>query len=296
VEVLRTPEERFDGLPGLRYESRFRRWGELRLAHLDEGNGPPVVMLHGQPTWSYLFRRVMEPLLDAGYRCIAPDLPGFGRSDKPLDIGWYSYDRHVTAVAALLEDLDLRDVTLLVHDWGGPIGLRVATAPRSDRVTRLVAMDTLVLTGEQELGDSWRWFRDLVASRDDLPVGRIVRMGCRRRPSPEVAAAYDAPFPNSASKAGVRAFPRLVPLSPEDPAAVAGREIVDALRDDDRPALLLWAESDPIFPREDFAGGLRALIPRAGEVITVEAAGHFLPEDRGEHIGATVAAWLDEEG
>src|SRR6266480_3944300 len=159
--IYRTPQGRFDDLPGFPFEPHYRQWQEMRLAHLDEGDGSPIVMLHGEPTWSFLYRKVMGPLLDAGYRCIAPDLPGFGRSDKPLDIGWYSYDHHVTAVAALLEDLDLRDVT----------------TPRSDRVTRLVAMDTLVLTGEQELGDSWRWFRDLVASRDDLPVGRIVRMG-----------------------------------------------------------------------------------------------------------------------
>jgi haloalkane dehalogenase len=295
VEAFRTPEERFEDLPGLAYESRFHRWGELRLARLDEGDGPPVVMLHGQPTWSYLFRDAFEPLLDAGYRCIAPDLPGFGASDKPLDVGWYTYERHVRAVASLFEELDLRDVTLLMHDWGGPIGLRVATTRLADRVARFVAMDTLVLTGEQDLGDSWRWFRDLVASRDDFPVGRIVRMGCRQRPPREIAAAYDAPFPDVASKAGVRAFPRLVPLSPDNPAGIAGREISAALRDDRRPALLFWAEHDPIFPREEFVAPLGQLFPAAGDVSIVRDAGHFLFEDRGEELGAAVAAWLDDE-
>jgi haloalkane dehalogenase len=260
---------------------------------VDEGDGPPVVMLHGQPTWSYLFRKVMPPLLGAGHRCVAPDLPGFGRSDKPTDDGWYSIDRHTEAVASLLEDLDLRDVTLLMHDWGGPLGLRVATAYAPERIARLVVMDS-VLTGEQDLGDYWRNFRDLVAARPHLPVGRIVRLGCRHRPPREVAAAYDAPFPDGGAQAGVRAFPNLIPFGPDEPGADAIRSMVDALRGETRPTLLLWAEADPIFPRERFAAQLVELIPSAGgRLDVVEDAGHFLQEDQGELIGATVAAWLD---
>jgi haloalkane dehalogenase len=292
LEILRTPAERFDGLRDFPYEPRFHVWDNVRLSHIDAGDGPPVLMLHGEPTWSYLFRKTIPPLVDAGYRCVAFDLPGFGRSDKPADVDWYSYERHVAATASLLEELDLRDVTLLLHDWGGPIGLRVATGPLADRVSRIVAMDTTVLTG-QDLGETWRWFRDLVIGRDDLPAGRLVRVGCHRRPPRELVAAYDAPFPDANYKAGVQAFPRLIPLTPENPTAVAGREIIAALRDDARPVFLLWGEFDPIFPREQFADSLHAVFPGADEPLVVEGTGHFLFEDQGEQIGMLVAEWLD---
>jgi haloalkane dehalogenase len=260
---------------------------------VDEGDGPPVVMLHGQPTWSYLFRKVMPPLIEAGYRCVVPDLPGFGRSDKPLDEDWYSIERHTEAIASLVEELDLHDATFLMHDWGGPLGLRVATAFAPERVARLVVMDS-VLTGEQDLGEYWRNFRDLVAARPHLPVGRIVRLGCRHRPPREITDAYDAPFPDGRSQAGVRAFPDLIPFTPDAPEIGAIHDLVDALCVDTRPALLYWAEHDPIFPREQFAAQLTDLLPSAGgHLEVVEDAGHFLLEDQGERIGAAVAAWLD---
>jgi haloalkane dehalogenase len=292
MDVFRTPDERFEGLPELDLEPRYHEWDGLRLARVEAGDGPPVVMLHGQPTWSFLFRRAFEPLVAAGHRCIAFDQPGFGRSDKPLDEGWYSWERHTLAVASLFEALDLRDVTLVMHDWGGPIGLRLATQVMPERVARLVAMDTVVLTGNEPLGESWEWFRDLVAGREDFPVGRIVRMGCRTRPPKSIAAAYDAPFPDAASKAAVRAFPTLIPLTPDAPGADAGRAIAAALREERRPALVLWAESDAIFPREQLAGRLADQIATAGEPRIVEGAGHFVPEDAGERIGSEIARWL----
>jgi haloalkane dehalogenase len=291
VDAFRTPEECFAGLPGFPHEPRYREHDGLRLAHVDEGSGPPVVMLHGQPTWGYLFRKVMTPLLEAGHRCVVPDLPGFGRSDKPLDQGWYSIARHVGALGSLIEELDLRDVTLLMHDWGGPLGLRLAAVEMPDRIARLVVMDS-VLTGDEELGDFWRGFRDLVMDRPLIPTGRIVRMGCVDRPAREVTAAYDAPFPDGASQAGVRAFPGLIPFTPDAPGADLIRETIEALRDDRRPALTMWAESDPIFPRERFAHQLGEILPAAGEPLTIERAGHFLQEDRGEWIGRMVADWL----
>jgi haloalkane dehalogenase len=292
VEILRTPPERFDALPDFPYQPSFHAWEGLRLAHIDEGRGPPVLMLHGEPTWSFLFRKCIPPLLDAGYRCIALDLPGFGRSDKPADVDWYSYERHVAASASLIEQLDLRDVTLVLHDWGGPIGLRVATGRLGDRVSRIVAMDTTILTG-QNLGEAWHWFRDLVASREDLPTGRVVRVSCRQRPPNEVVAAYEAPFPDASYKAGVRAFPRLIPLSQENPTAAAGREIVAALREDPRPALVLWAESDVMFPREEFAYSFHAAFRRADGPIVIKDTGHFMFEERGAHVGELLARWLD---
>jgi len=284
MRIFRTPEERFASLPG---SPHYRDWEGLRLAHLDVGDGPAVVMLHGQPTWSFMFRKAMVPLVDAGYRCVVPDLPGFGRSDKPLDEDWYSYDRHTAALADLLEQLDLREITLVAHDWGGPLGFRLAA--ETDRVARIAAMDTLPLTGEQTMGEEWEWFRDLVESRDYVPAGRLVRMGCKQRPSKEVAAAYDAPFPDSASQAGVRAFPKIVPVAPDEPGAAAGRAAADAVRD--LPALLMWASDDAIFPYDKVGHQLRALFPEV-ELELIEPCGHFAPEDQGERIGAAVAAWL----
>lgn len=292
VEVLRTPEERFAELPGFPYEPHYHEWEGIRLAHVDVGEGSPVVLLHGQPTYSYLFRKTIATLVGAGFRCVAPDLPGFGRSDKPDDDGWYSYDRHTAALRSLFEELDLRDVTLVMHDWGGPLGARLAGVEIPERVARLVAMDTLPLTGEQRMGEGWEWFRDLVAAREDFPVGRTIRMGAKPRPGRDVAAAYDAPFPDARFKAGVRAFPRLIPLSPDAPGAAAGREARDALASDTRPTLLLYAEDDPIFPLEDVGHQLTELFPAGGDPIVVEGSGHFLPEDRGEVLGETVADWV----
>ncbi len=292
METLRTPADRFGGLPDFPYEPQFHTWGDVRLAHVDVGVGPPVLMLHGEPTWSYLFRKTIPPLVAAGYRCVALDLPGFGRSDKPVDVGWYSYARHVAAVSSLIETLDLRDVTLLLHDWGGPIGLKVATGSLAARIARVVAMDTAVLTG-QDLGETWRVFRDLISRDAGPPVGRLVRMGCHLRPPRELAAAYDAPFPDERYKAGVKAFPLLIPATTDDPTAVAGRDVVAALRAHPRPALLLWGASDPIFPREQFAAALHAIFPDAAEPLVLEDAGHFVFEDQGERIGALVADWLD---
>src|SRR5690242_20512474 len=161
VDAVRTPEELLEGLPDFPFAANYREVDGLRLAHLDEGDGQPVVFLHGEPTWSFLWRKVIPPVRDAGFRCVAPDLAGFGRSDKPMDLGWYSYDRHVELVAGLIEDLDLRGATFVVHDWGGPIGLRVAVE-HADRIDRIVAMDTGVWTGRQKMSDAWWAFRDFV--------------------------------------------------------------------------------------------------------------------------------------
>jgi haloalkane dehalogenase len=218
TQVYRTPEERFQGLPGFDLQARYREVGGLRMAHVEDGEGPPVVFLHGEPTWSFLWREVIPPVRDAGLRCVAPDLVGFGRSDKPTRQSWYSFDRHTELIASLFEDLDLRDTTLVLHDWGGPIGLRIAVE-QPDRVTRLVAMDTGIFTGHQPMSDAWRRFADFVARSDDLPIGFMVRRGCARDPGDEVAAAYEAPFPEPAAKAGAKAFPALIPQRPDAPPA-----------------------------------------------------------------------------
>jgi len=287
--IARTPEDALAGLPDFPFESRYRTVGDLRLAHLDEGEGAPVVFFHGEPTWSFLWRNVIPPVRDAGFRCIAPDLAGFGRSDKPTDIDFYTYDRHVELTATLLEDLDLRGATVVVHDWGGPIGLRLAVE-HPDRIERLVIMDTGLFSGQQKMSDAWLAFHDFVARTEDLPVGFLVRGACKTDPGEEVIGAYEAPYPDAASKAGARAFPLILPQTPDAPGAAAGRQVTEALREDRRPSLVLWADSDPVLPfsvGERFAESIRRPPP-----VKIEDASHFLQEDQGPLLGAMIADWL----
>ena len=285
----RTPEERFEGLPDFPFEPSYREYGGLRLAHIDVGDGAPVVFFHGEPTWSFLWRKVIGPVRDAGYRCIAPDLPGFGRSDKPTELEWYSYDRHVEYTAPLLEQLDLRDATIVVHDWGGPIGLRLAVE-HPDRIARIVVLDTGLFTGRQKMTAAWTAFRDFVGRTEDLPVGFLVRGACKHDPGNEVVAAYEAPYATPASKAGARAFPLMLPTDPSMAGAAAGQRVLDALGGDTRPKLVLWADSDPVIPLETGHRFAAALGTEVDHVIA--DASHFLQEDAGAEIGAHIADWL----
>jgi haloalkane dehalogenase len=289
ADVVRTPDEALEGLPDFPFVSHFREVDGLRLAHLDEGDGAPVVFLHGEPTWSFLWRKVIPPVREAGFRCIAPDLAGFGRSDKPTDIDFYSYDRHVALTGSLLEDLDVRGATVVVHDWGGPIGLRLAVE-QADRIERIVIMDTGLFNGHQKMSDAWIAFRDFVARTEDLPVGLLVRGACKSDPGDEVIAAYEAPYPDAGSKAGARAFPLLIPRTPDAPGASAGQAVIDALRADERPTLMMWADSDPVLPLsvgERFAESIGQEKPQ-----TIADASHFLQEDQGPLIGRLIADWL----
>ncbi len=291
TDAVRTPDELLEGLPDFPFESHYREVDGLRLAHLDEGDGAPVIFLHGEPTWSFLWRHVLPPVRDAGFRCIAPDLAGFGRSDKPIELDWYSYDRHVAYTASLLEQLDLRDATIVVHDWGGPIGLRLAVE-HPQRIARIVILDTGLFTGRQRMTDAWIAFRDFVARTEDLPVGMLVRGACKNDPGEEVIAAYDAPFPSVESKAGARAFPLLIPQTPDAPGAADGTRVLEALREDRPPTLMLWADSDPVLPLavgESFAASIGQPPPRV-----IENASHFLQEDQGPLIGRTIAEWLTQ--
>jgi haloalkane dehalogenase len=289
TDAVRTPDERFAGLPDFPYEPRYRELDGLRLAHLDEGDGAPVLLVHGEPTWSYLWRHAIPPLRDAGYRCVAPDHAGFGRSDKPTALDWYSYDRHVGLLADLAERLDLREATIVVHDWGGPIGLRLAVE-QPERFARIVVMDTGLFTGHQRMSPAWEAFRDFVERTEDLPIGMLVRGGCRDDPGDAVIAAYEAPFPDAASKAGARAFPLLIPRTPDAPGAAAGQRTLDALAQDARPKLVLWADEDPIIPLETGRRFAAAIGSELAHV--VPQAGHFLQEDQGALIGRLIAEWL----
>jgi haloalkane dehalogenase len=289
TDAFRAPDELLDGLPDFPFAAHYRQVDGLRLAHVDEGDGPPVVFFHGEPTWSFLWRKAIPPVRDAGFRCIAPDYAGFGRSDKPGDVAWYSYDRHVEMTATLLEDLDLRDATAVVHDWGGPIGMRLAVE-HPDRIARLAIMDTGLFTGHQAMTDAWKAFRDFVERTEDLPISFLVDGATKRSLTDEEKRAYDAPFPNAESKAGARAFPLMLPTSPDAPGAAAGQRVLEALKEDTRPALVLWADGDPVLPfsvGERFASTLGYDPPRE-----IPDASHFLQEDQGELIGETIADWL----
>jgi haloalkane dehalogenase len=259
------------------------------MHYLDEGEGDPVLLLHGEPTWSYLWRKIVAPLAVRA-RVLAPDLIGFGRSDKPEDIGWYSYDRHVESIAFFVEHLDLRGLTLVVHDWGGPIGLRVAVE-NPERVERLVILDTGIAAGNAP-SERWLRFREVVREQaGELDIGRLVAAGTARGLTDEVRAAYDAPFPTPASKAGVLAFPELVPTEHDHPSAAAMTRVHEALRSWDKPTLVVWGADDSVLPAR-VAERFVELIPGASGPVLIGRASHFLQEDAPQEVAAAILGVL----
>jgi haloalkane dehalogenase len=289
MDVYRTPDERFEDLPDFPFEPAYETVGDLRLARVDTGDGPPVVMLHGEPAWSLIWRKVIPLVRDAGYRCVALDHAGFGRSDKPLDPAWHSLERHVGLTSALLERLDLRDVTLVVHDWGGPIGLNIALM-HADRVAGVVILDTALDPREPWTSETWVRFRDFLAQGGDLPVGEGMRATCLHDPGEDIIRAYDAPHPTPESKAAFRGLPMTVRRDPDAAELAAIDGLHDALRRDPRPMLTLWAEDDLFLT---LASGQR-LTARIGRTIdhVIADAGHGVQEDQGELVGALIADWL----
>lgn len=290
--VFRTPEAAFENLPGYAWEPKWHLVDGLRVAYIDEGEGPVVFLLHGMPSWGFLWRKVMPPLLAAGYRCIVPDLIGFGRSDKPTDVDAYTYELHTNSIASLIAALKLEEINFVFHDWGGPIGTLVASQ-HQELIASTTLMDTGFNTGDFKMSENWQAFRDFVATSDDLPIGFLIKGAVARGLDDEIFAAYEAPFPNPESKAGARAFPPLIPHEADHPDAVAGRLALGAFVNGDWPKLVLWADKDPVLPRK--LGDVLAAKINAHEAITVENAGHFLQEDAGEFIGDTIAAWLDAQ-
>jgi len=287
MHVFRTPDERFEDLPGYDFAPHYVEVDGLRLHHVDEGAGSPVLCFHGEPTWSYLYRHMLPPLVASGHRVICPDFAGFGRSDKPTDTSWYSYDRHVSSVSAQLATLDLHDVTVVVQDWGGPIGLRWAVE-NADRVSRLVVLNTGLFTGRVSRG--FQAWRDYAERTPDLPIGNIIQGATTTDLAPEIIAAYDAPFPTPESKAGAQVFPLLVPLAEDDPGAAEMAAVQDALRSWDKPTLVAFSDTDPVFPYPKSGDVFSALIPTAGEQVRIAGAAHFLQEDRGEQIAEAMLA------
>jgi haloalkane dehalogenase len=285
ADLFRTPDERFEGLPGYDHPPHWHERDGLRLHYLDEGSGDPVVCFHGEPTWAYLYRKLLPVLVAAGHRVVCPDYPGFGRSDKPTERGWYSYERHVEEMAALLGSLDLSRATVVVQDWGGPIGLRWAVE-NADRVARLVILNTGVFTGRVSKG--FMAWRDFAERNPDLPVGFVLQSATTTDLPDEVVAAYEAPFPTAESKAGAAQFPLLVPTSDEAEGAAAMRAVADELSRWGKPALVAFSDSDPVFPYPKAGQVFCDLIPGAGEQVRIEGAAHFLQEDRGEAIGEEI--------
>jgi haloalkane dehalogenase len=295
MRILRTPDERFANLPGFPYAPRYAEVpGGLRMAYVEAGpsDGEPVVLLHGEPSWSFLYRHVMRELAAAGLRAIAVDLVGFGRSDKPADLDEHTYARHVEWTRALLLDaLGLSRMTVVGQDWGGLIGLRIA-AEHPDGVARIVAANTGLPSGDIPMPEVWHRFKDAVLKAPTLDIARLVQAGCRTELPKEVLAAYDAPFPDESYKAGPRAMPGLVPITPDDPAAPANRAAWQILTTLDRPFLVAFSDSDPItggmapILRKSLAGasGLRHPV--------ITGAGHFLQEDAGAELGREIAAFV----
>ena len=290
MDSLRTPDERFADLPGWTFAPHYVEVDGLRIHYVDEGpaTAAPVLLLHGEPSWGYLYRKMIPPLVAAGHRVVAPDLVGFGRSDKPVRRDAYTYQRHVDWMTGALMQLDLRDVTLVAQDWGGLIGLRLV-AEHSARFARVVAANTFLPTGDRPPGPAFETWRRYSQEAPEFHVGNIVAGGCATALLPEVVAAYDAPFPEDGYKAGARQFPMLVPASPDDPAAAPNRRAWELLRRWEKPFLTAFSDSDPITRGADRL--LQEMIPgaRGQPHTTIVGGGHFLQEDRGEELaGVTI--------
>jgi haloalkane dehalogenase len=291
MEILRTPDERFADLDGWPYEPHYAEVGGLRMHYVDEGprDGEVVLLLHGEPSWGYLYRHMIPPLVAAGLRVVVPDLVGFGRSDKPDDQEAYSYASHVEWTRALLFDaLDLSGITLFCQDWGGLIGLRLV-GEHPDRFARVVAGNTFLPTGDRTPPDAFFAWQRFSQEVPEFPVGFILNGASKRDLSPAEMAAYDAPYPDERYKAGARRFPLLVPTSPDDPAAEANRKAWETLSAWDKPFLCTFSDGDPIT-----AGGdamFQKLVPGTASLphITV-SGGHFLQEDAGPELAAAIIA------
>jgi len=290
MDILRTPDERFENLPGYNYDPHYVEVNGLRMHYIDEGDGDPVLCLHGEPSWCYLYRK-MVPKLAEGSRVVCPDLFGFGRSDKPAAKDDYTYELHYNALQTFIESVDLQRATLVCQDWGGLLGLPLAV-DNPDRFIRLVIMNTGLPAGEP-MGEAFMQWREISSKMTDMPVGNILQGGTVSDLPQDVIDAYNAPFPDGSYKAGAHVFPLLVPVSQDDPAVPYMKRARQRLKEWTKPALVMFSDSDPIT-----AGGdayFRATIPSAKDEpeITIQDAGHFLQEDKGEEIARHIAEFIE---
>ncbi len=288
--VLRTPDERFADLPGFPYAPHYAEVRGMRMHYLDEGKGDPILCLHGEPSWCYLYRK-MVPALSKGHRVVAPDLIGFGRSDKPADRSAYTYALHHDALTDFVKALDLQRITLVCQDWGGLLGLPLATE-MPERFERLVIMNTGLPAGEP-LSPAFHLWKEFAARATDMDIGSVIQRGSATKLDPMVVAAYNAPFPDGRYKAGAHQFPVLVPTKADDPGAAVMRRSREALGSWKKPVLVMFSDGDPIT-----AGGdkfFRKLIPGARDEpeVVVKGGGHFLQEDKGEEIAKHIVEFLE---
>ncbi len=297
MRLMRTPEENFENLPGYDFDPHYLQVGDTRMHYVDEGGGEEVILcLHGEPTWCYLYRKMIPPL-SRPYRVVAPDLIGFGRSDKYAEAEAYSFHMHYDKLLSFIAQLDLRNITLICQDWGGLLGLTIA-ANHVDRFARLVILNTFLPTGEEELSPAfmgWRAFSQKVGNR--MQVGRLISQTINSyKLSAEIIAAYDAPFPDDSYKAGAAIFPSLVPISPEMPGAVEMKAARETLSRWQKPAQVMFSDGDPILGGA--ASFFRRLIPGAADQpeIVIRGAGHFLQEEKGEAIAAETLAFMERAG
>ena len=293
MEFLRTPDERFANLTGYNFVPHYAEILGMRMHYTDESgtSGETVLLLHGEPSWCYLYRKMIPIIHAAGHRVVAPDFFGFGRSDKPVNRSDYSYQFHVDSLTELLNELNLTNITLFCQDWGGLIGLRVA-AENPDRFSRLIAANTFLPTGDRSAGEAFLRWRDYSQSVPEFHAGGIIKGAVVTKPSPEVIAGYDAPYPDESYKAGARAFPLLVPITPDNPAAAANRKAWEVLVNWQKPFLTLFSDSDPITRGGDAA--FQKLIPgtQGQPHKTIIGAGHFLQEDKGEEIAELIVDFI----
>ncbi len=292
MNILRTPDERFNHLADYPFEPHYLEVNGLRIHYLDEGEGERIALLmHGEPSWSYLYRTMIPTLVQNGIRVVAPDLVGFGRSDKPAAMEDYTYQRHVDWMERVVLDLDLKNITLFCQDWGGLIGLRLAVK-HSDRFSRIMAANTFLPTGDEKPSEAFQQWQNFSQQVKRFPVGMTIQRGCVSNLSQEVLTAYNAPFPNESYKTGARVFPALVPTSPDDPASDANRHAWQQLKSWQKPFITAFSDSDPITKGGDLL--FRRYVPGAKgqKHFTIKDAGHFLQEDKGEELAQILADFM----
>jgi haloalkane dehalogenase len=298
MRALRTPDDRFENLPGWTFAPNYTEvpdgeGGTLRVHHVDEGpsGAAPILCLHGEPSWAYLYRKMIPVFTAAGHRAVAPDLVGFGRSDKPTERHDYTYQRHVDWMTAWMKAVDLQHATLMCQDWGALIGLRLV-AENPDRFDRIVVANGFLPTGDAPAGEAFLRWREYSQTTPEFHVGGIIKGGCRTELSPEVIAAYDAPFPDDTYKTGARKFPVLVPISADDPAAGPNKAAWEVLEKWEKPALTAFSDQDPITRGADRAFQTRVPGTKGQPHTTIEGGGHFLQEDKGDELATVIVDWL----
>jgi haloalkane dehalogenase len=291
MSVIRTPDERFQNLPDFPFQPCYVDLNGVRIHYLDEGRGAVILCLHGEPSWSYLYRKLI-PILAQHHRVLAMDFVGFGRSDKYTERSEYSFQMHHDTIVRFINTLGLEQITLVVQDWGGLLGLTVASE-MPERFARLVIMNTALPTGDEPMGKGFMRWREFATNSSDLPIGTVIQNGTAHRElSPEIFAAYESPFPDVTFKAGAMVFPLLVPMQPNDPGAAEMRQAREVLSKWQKPVLVMFSDKDPITHGGDIY--FRSLIPGAQDQpeIVIHDAGHFLQEDKGEAIAQHIVCFL----